>query len=109
MLARNVRKLPHPYLTLGPLDAYGVCMDKLWFEQPWTCGHNDPIYKNRDMQECAICGLLRGDPEYFIPAQPPAGTWASVARMMAAGDDPTDGMPRFDWDAWKDQMKDGEL
>ncbi len=78
--------------------------DNKWFEQPWTCGHNDPIYKNQDCQECAVCGLLRGHPEYFIPAQPAPGSWADVARMMAAGDD-----SGFDWDAWKDQMKDGEL
>src|SRR5271166_4590411 len=32
--------------------------------------------------------------------EPPVGSWASVARMMAAGDD-----SGFDWDAWKDQMK----
>jgi len=38
-----------------------------------------------------------------ITTEPPAGSWASVARMMAAGDDSD-----FDWDAWKDQMKDGE-
>lgn len=35
-----------------------------------------------------------------IPREPPIGTWASVARMMAQGDD-----SGFDWDAWKDQMK----
>ena len=32
--------------------------------------------------------------------QPPAGSWADVARMMASDDD-----SGFDWDAWKDQMK----
>jgi len=33
--------------------------------------------------------------------EPPVGSWASVARMMASGDD-----SGFDWDAWrKDQMK----
>ena len=33
--------------------------------------------------------------------QPPPGSWADVARMMASlgGDDGTD------WDAWKDEMK----
>ena len=31
---------------------------------------------------------------------PPAGTWAATARMMAQGDN-----SGFDWDAWKDQMK----
>ena len=35
------------------------------------------------------------------PAEPPAGTWAATARLMAKGD--TSG---FDWDAWKDEMKD---
>ena len=32
--------------------------------------------------------------------EPPAGSWASVARMMAAGDE-----SGFDWDAWKEEMK----
>jgi hypothetical protein len=34
---------------------------------------------------------------------PPAGTWASVAFLMAQGDD-----SGFDWDAWKDEMKERE-
>lgn len=38
------------------------------------------------------------------PSLPPAGSWADVARMMAAGDD-----SGFDWDAWKDEMKEGSL
>lgn len=33
--------------------------------------------------------------------EPPAGTWAATARMMASCF-PDDG---FDWDAWKDAMK----
>lgn len=32
--------------------------------------------------------------------QPPPGSWAEVARVMAQGDD-----SGFDWDAWKDEMK----
>jgi hypothetical protein len=32
--------------------------------------------------------------------EPPMGTWAATARLMAANDD-----SGFDWDAWKDQMK----
>ena len=32
--------------------------------------------------------------------EPPACSWAAVASMMAQGDD-----SGFDWDAWKDQMK----
>lgn len=40
-----------------------------------------------------------------IPStQPPFGSWASVARIMAEVY-PDDG---FDWDAWKDEMKDGD-
>ena len=38
------------------------------------------------------------------PTEPPAGTWASTARLMAKGDN-----SGFDWDAWKDQMKEGRL
>jgi hypothetical protein len=37
-------------------------------------------------------------------SEPPVGSWASVARIMAEGD--TSG---FDWDAWKDQMKEADL
>lgn len=35
---------------------------------------------------------------------PPPGSWADVARIMAEGDD-----SGFDWDAWKDQMKESEF
>jgi hypothetical protein len=37
-------------------------------------------------------------PEIEIPRDPPAGSWAAVARMMAADDD-----SGFDWDAWKER------
>jgi len=36
--------------------------------------------------------------------EPPAGSWAATARMMAQGDDSD-----FDWDAWKDEMKDKDM
>jgi hypothetical protein len=36
--------------------------------------------------------------------EPPAGSWAAVARMMAQGDD-----SGFDWDQWKDEMKERDL
>lgn len=36
--------------------------------------------------------------------EPPPGSWAAVARMMAEGDD-----SGFDWDAWKDEMKERDL
>jgi len=34
--------------------------------------------------------------------EPPIGTWAATARLMA------EVYPDFDWDAWKDEMKDRE-
>lgn len=34
-----------------------------------------------------------------VPREPPLGSWAETARMMAKE------FPDFDWDAWKDQMK----
>lgn len=36
--------------------------------------------------------------------EPPPGSWAAVARMMAANDD-----SGFDWDAWKDEMKERDM
>jgi glutamate mutase epsilon subunit len=36
-----------------------------------------------------------------ISAEPQPGTWAATARIMAEGDD-----SGFDWDEWKDRMKD---
>jgi hypothetical protein len=36
-----------------------------------------------------------------IPREPPAGSWASIARVMSRE------CPDFDWDAWKDEMKEG--
>jgi hypothetical protein len=35
-----------------------------------------------------------------IPTEPPAGTYAATARFMSTM------FPDFDWDAWKDEMKD---
>lgn len=42
--------------------------------------------------------------ESHVESKCHAGSWADVARMMAAGDD-----SGFDWDAWKDEMKEGNL
>ena len=39
--------------------------------------------------------------------QPPAGSWAATARMMADAM-PIEGDPGF-WDRWKDEMKEGGL
>lgn len=48
---------------------------------------------------CPDCAAL--PPPSDIPREPPPGTWASIARVMADGDD-----SGFDWDRWKDEMKD---
>lgn len=47
-------------------------------------------------------------PRSFISVhhEPPAGSWAETARLMASSGDNDEGI---DWDAWKDQMKDQEL
>lgn len=42
------------------------------------------------------------------PLEPPPGSWAAVARMMAQSEDPDD-PSGIDWDEWKDQMKDEEM
>ena len=39
---------------------------------------------------------------------PPPGSWASVARTMADMPQDPNELP-FDWDAWKDEMKDGQI
>jgi len=38
------------------------------------------------------------------PVGPPPGSWAATARIMAQGDD-----SGFDWDRWKDEMKEKDL
>lgn len=52
---------------------------------------------------CAECDGSGQIPEPDT-MMPPPGSWADVARIMAQGDD-----SGFDWDAWKDQMKDEEM
>lgn len=54
---------------------------------------------------CAECDGSGQVPEADTVIQgPPPGSWADIARIMAEGDD-----SGFDWDAWKDQMKDQDL
>jgi hypothetical protein len=47
-----------------------------------------------------VCWKCHKDKKKAEKNTPPAGTWASVAAIMAEGDD-----SGFDWDAWKDEMK----
>lgn len=34
-------------------------MNVEWSDAPWSCGHNDPVYRGPDGQSCAICGQYR--------------------------------------------------
>jgi hypothetical protein len=43
-------------------------------------------------------------PKTKAPKGPPPGSWAATARMMAQGDD-----SGFDWDRWKDEMKERDM
>jgi|GEM_PF-5926192 len=68
--------------------------------------YEDERYANRYDSPAAF--TLREEPrpaapEPQEPMGPPPGTWAATARMMAASD------PDYDWDAWKDEMKEGML
>jgi hypothetical protein len=54
---------------------------------------------------CAECDGSGQVPEAdTVILGPPPGSWADIARIMAEGDD-----SGFDWDAWKDEMKDQDL
>lgn len=69
------------------------------------------------MEKPHVCHSCESNPhgegcpfvEYLVevedPRQPPPGSWADIARMMASLD--TEG--EVDWDAWKDEMKEGDL
>ena len=46
----------------------------------------------------------REELELILPRGPEPGTWAHTARLMAKDDD-----SGFDWDAWKDEMKDRHM
>lgn len=46
------------------------------------------------------CSQVAGEVDVALDRSPPAGSWAATARFMAEGDD-----SGFDWDAWKDEMK----
>lgn len=51
-------------------------------------------------KDCECCC----PPAKRLPTEPPPGSWAAVARMMAQDDD-----SGFDWDAWKDEMKERDM
>jgi hypothetical protein len=71
-------------------------------------------YVEDDQYNMVICdketheplfALAYGELQDVPDNQPPPGSWADVARMMAATSDD----PSIDWDAWKDQMKEYDL
>lgn len=37
-------------------------MTQEWFQKPWHCGHNDPVYTGKTSQECAVCCAVRFKP-----------------------------------------------
>lgn len=61
-----------------------------------------------DLDLCPRCFAGEPPEEAFAPYEgPPPGTWAATAWLMAgAGVGQDDG---FDWDAWKDEMKERDL
>lgn len=71
-----------------------ACMSDQEYDA-WVASHE--IDAEADAKEKEICDKLLNDPN-----GPQPGTWAFTARLMALTSDPDDD---FDWDAWKDQMK----
>ena len=65
-------------------------------EPPWRCCPDPSVRGGR----CYNCGTWIDDLCTVTPTEPPPGSWASVARIMAKDDD-----SGFDWDAWKDDCK----
>ena len=66
-------------------------------------------YVEDDQYNMVVCDKETHEPLYALAYgelqdvpdnQPPPGSWADIARMMAQDDD-----SGFDWDAWKDEMK----
>jgi hypothetical protein len=41
-----------------------------WYELPWSCGHNDPIFRGVHSQECATCGAWRCAPGIETEIEP---------------------------------------
>ncbi len=60
------------------------------------------ITNNLSLVDCEACQHI----EFGLPdvemSGPPPGSWADVAREMSKM------FPDEDWDAWKDQMKEGD-
>lgn len=63
------------------------------------------VQGNKDLVKVMDAGPIVPEPTHDYlsdPLLPPPASWAAVARFMAANDD-----SGFDWDDWKDRMKDG--
>lgn len=84
-----------------------------------TCQHKHVIKTSGGGTEpawvatCTDCGAPLGKNEqgyYALPEQapqPPPGSWAAVARLMAQTS-PVEDDPDF-WDRWKDEMKERDM
>ena len=71
-------------------------------------------YVEDDQYNMVVCDKENHQPLYALaygelqdgdPSKPPPGSWADVARMMAAISADDDGV---DWDRWKDEMKESD-
>ena len=68
---------------------------------------SDVWYQNEAPSSAREYAEKKGTPVRISPAtpsKPPPGSWAATARMMAQGDD-----SGFDWDRWKDEMKERSM
>ncbi len=64
--------------------------------------YGKPVQSDAWYQNDSPAGECKGDGGSL--SGPPPGSWAATARMMAQGDD-----SGFDWDRWKDEMKERDM
>ncbi len=87
---------------IGPLEnhRYAFETEEYWRgEFDALCREIEDKFDGRKVRVTS-CTMPR-DPNF---SGPEPGTWAATAAMMADGDD-----SGFDWDAWKDEMKEADL
>tara|TARA_B100000287_G_scaffold399642_1_gene418144 strand:- start:219 stop:878 length:660 start_codon:yes stop_codon:yes gene_type:complete len=64
--------------------------------------YGKPVQSDVWYQNGSPAGECKGDGGSL--SKPPPGSWAATARMMAQNDD-----SGFDWDRWKDEMKERDM
>ena len=85
---------PHTLDICAPMQELGQAeIDRLLDEGP------ECLY-----DVCPVCAKQLIESKEAELKGPPPGSWADVARMMASCDD-----SGFDWDSWKDEMKEQEI